>query len=110
MNRKAALGLIAIAFAATAVQPARAAPPAASATMTCQDFMSYDEVTRPRVVYWAQGVKHKGQPREAVVDIAETERLVPIVTEQCSMAPQASFWKTLDASWMRVKADVEKHL
>jgi len=109
MEQNAALALISVSLAALTTQPASADAPA-SAKMSCHDFLSYDEVTRPRVIYWAEGVKHKGEPRDAVVDIADTERLVPIVTEECSMAPKSSFWEKLDASWLKVKEDVNKHL
>jgi hypothetical protein len=110
MQRLAALFMIGAGLAAQPASAALAAPAPANTMMTCRDFLSYDEVTRPRLIYWAQGVKTTGQPRDAVVDIADTERLVPIVTEECSAAPQSSFWQQLDASWMKAKADVKRHL
>ncbi|MHB8283075.1 MAG: HdeA/HdeB family chaperone [Caulobacteraceae bacterium] len=60
-------------------------------TMTCRDFLSLDDVTRPRIVHWAKGVKHKGRPEDAVIDVGATNRLAPIIVQQCKVTPKASF-------------------
>jgi hypothetical protein len=78
--------------------------------MTCQEFLSLDDVTRPKVVYWAEGLNHRGKPEDAVVDVAETDRLVPVIVEQCRAAPKASFWKKLKTSWDHLEASVKKDL
>ncbi len=109
MQKDTILMLAAGCFCAIATQPANAAGPARAA-MTCKEFLSYDEVTRPKVIYWAQGVKHKGRPQDAIIDVAETDRLIPILTEECQKAPRASFWSRLDASWMRAEGDIKRHL
>jgi hypothetical protein len=68
------------------------------ASMTCKEFLSIDDVSRPGVVYWAEGVNHKGKPEDAVI------------TEECKARPQASFWRQMDAAWHRAEADVKRHL
>ena len=69
-----------------------------------------DDMTRPKVVYWAEGINHKGRPEDAVIDIDATNRLVPVIVEQCRTEPQASFWQKMDADWRKLKADVKRHL
>jgi acid stress chaperone HdeA len=80
------------------------------ASMTCKEFLSIDDVSRPGVVYWAEGVNHKGKPEDAVIDVGATNRLVPVITEECKARPQASFWRQMDAAWHRAEADVKRHL
>ena len=80
------------------------------ATMTCQEFLSLDEVTRPKVVYWAEGLNHKGKPEDAVVDIDATNRIVPVIVQACQAAPRASLWQKMDAAWHRIEADVKRNI
>ena len=80
------------------------------ADMTCKDFLAIDETTRPNLVYWAQGLNHKGKPKDAVVDVEATARLVPVIVEQCKAAPQASFWQKMEDGWRRLEGDVRRHL
>jgi hypothetical protein len=79
-------------------------------TMSCKEFLSLDEITRPRVIYWAEGVNRTGRPEDAVIDIGSINRLVPIVTEQCREQPTASFWDKLKTSWDKLEASVKAHL
>ncbi len=78
--------------------------------LTCRDFLSLDTTHRPNIVYWVQGINNKGKPEDAVVDIASTEKVIPIVVEQCRADPMASFWTKLDASWRQFEASVKSHL
>jgi len=59
--------------------------------MMCEEFLSLDEVTRPKVVYWAEGYTKKGKPQDAVFDVEATERLVPTLVEVCQKEPKSSF-------------------
>jgi acid stress chaperone HdeA len=96
------------AFAASPPIP----PPASkhSAGMTCEEFLSLDSVERPKVVYWAEGLKHKGKPQNAAVDIVTTDQVVPIIVDQCTLTPHASFWEKVDASWQQLERSVKSHL
>lgn len=60
--------------------------------LRCDEFLALDEVTRPAVVYWAEGVNSKGKHEDAVFDIEMTNRLVPVVIQDCKQEPKASFW------------------
>jgi hypothetical protein len=62
------------------------------AKMSCEDFIALDDVVKAKVVYWAEGLNRKGKPEDAVVDIVETDNLVPVLVEECSKTPKQSFW------------------
>jgi len=69
--------------------------------MTCEDFLALDEVVQPKAVYWAVAYGQGGKPEAAVLDVDATERLVPVIIEECKKAPKESFWQ-------KVKAEVKK--
>lgn len=71
------------------------------AKLSCEEFLAVDEVTRPAIVYWAEGVNSKGKPEDAVVDVERTNRLVPVLIEECKTEPKASFWT-------KVKVELKK--
>jgi hypothetical protein len=58
--------------------------------MTCQDFLSLDEVSRPRAVYWADGYGWGGQ-QDAYLDFDRENELVPTVVEECTKNPTHKF-------------------
>lgn len=61
--------------------------------MSCREFLVFGESDRPNVVYWAVG-HIKGKKNE-VLFVDETNRLVPIIVDECTAHPEQSFWKTL---------------
>ncbi len=65
------------------------------AKMTCEEFLTLDDVAKPKVVYWAEGFNRKGKPVDAVIDIDSTDRLVPVLITECQKAPKHSFWQTI---------------
>jgi hypothetical protein len=73
------------------------------ASLTCEDFLAFDEVTRPEIVYWSEGLTRKGKPEDAVFDVERTNRMVPILVEDCTKEPKASYYK-------KVKDAVKKAL
>jgi len=100
-----------IASALTVTAPLAAATMAPHRSdMSCEEFLTLDNVTRPKVVYCAEGVKTKGKPNDAVIDITSIDQLVPIVVEQCRAEPHASLWDKLDTSWNILETTVRKHL
>jgi acid stress chaperone HdeA len=78
--------------AATAGKPPTSIRPA---RLTCQDFLSFDELTRPKIVYWSQGLIRKGNADHAVFDVDMANSLVPYLVEECTRHPRASYWKTM---------------
>lgn len=61
-------------------------------TLTCEEFLAYDEVTRPQIVYWSEAMNRKGKPEDAVLDVDRINRLVPVLVEDCTKEPSASYW------------------
>jgi acid stress chaperone HdeA len=92
-----------VAASASAAPPAAAKtnPPLKPQTMTCSDFLSYDVVTRPQIVYWSEALNQKGKPEHAVIDVDRINSLVPVLVQECQREPQTSFWT-------RMKQDIEK--
>lgn len=111
MNQAVRVLATGLAFgAAVAAMPTAASAAQHPASMSCREFLSLDNVQRPKVVYWAEGLNHKGKPTDAAIDIVSTDQVVPMVVEQCTSAPKASFWNELEASWRRLEATVKSHL
>ena len=73
-------------------KPATSARPA---KMSCQDFIELDDVIKPKVVYWAEGFNKQGKAADSVVDVAETDRLVPVLVTECKAEPKLTFWQRL---------------
>ena len=65
------------------------------ATMTCGEFVALTEVERPKVVYWAEGFNQRGKPSDSIVDVAETDRLVPVLIAECTKDPKATLAKAV---------------
>jgi hypothetical protein len=86
-------------MAPVVVKPTKAIKPM---ELTCEEFLSYDEVTRPQIVYWSEGMNGNGKPETAVFDVERTNRLVPVLVEDCRKEPQSSYWTKL-------KQEFKKH-
>jgi acid stress chaperone HdeA len=69
--------------------------------MNCEDFLALDESVKPKAVYWAVAYARGGKPEAAVLDVEGTEKITPLLVEECKAAPKESFWK-------KVKAEVKK--
>jgi hypothetical protein len=63
--------------------------------MTCDEFVALDDVVKPKVVYLSEGFNKKGKPVNAVVDVDETDKLIPVIITECQEAPKESFWKKI---------------
>jgi hypothetical protein len=72
-----------------------ATPTHKPARMTCREYVMLDDVVKPKVVYWAEGFNQKGKEDDAVVDIAATDKLVPVLVDECQETPKASFWEKI---------------
>ena len=82
------------ALAATPAAPAAAAMKR-PAKMTCEEFVALDDVQKPKVVYWAEGFSKKGKPVDSVVDLDETDRLIPILVTECKQTPKLTLWQKI---------------
>lgn len=70
--------------------------------MTCEEFLALDDVSKPKLVYWIEGFNHKGKVEDATFDIETSDRLVPVLIEECHKEPKASFWMKVKKEWKKV--------
>ena len=94
----ASLGLplvVAAAASGATPPPAKPTPPLKPMTMTCSDFLTYDVVTRPQIVYWSEALNQKGKPENSVIDVDRINSLVPVLVQECQREPRSSFWTRL---------------
>ena len=63
--------------------------------MSCKEFVALDDAVKPKVVYWAEGFSKKGKPVDSVVDVDETDRLVPVLVTECKETPKLTFWQKI---------------
>jgi len=106
-----ATGAMAVVVGASSAAAAPAATaPGHRADMTCQEFLTLDAVTQPKVVYWVEGMKHKGKGRNVMIDTVSTDQIVPIVSQECQVEPKATVWQKLDTAWHKFEASAKKHL
>lgn len=71
------------------------AAPLKPATMTCAEFLTLGDAVKPKVLFWAEGFNHAGKPVDAVVDVGETDTLVPVLVTECKKKPQETLASTL---------------
>jgi acid stress chaperone HdeA len=69
--------------------------------MTCDDFLSFEDSFKPKVVYWAVAYGQGGKPESAGINVAGIEKMIPVLIDACKKAPKDSFWE-------KVKAEVKK--
>jgi hypothetical protein len=79
--------------ASTAPKPAAAAPKPEK--MTCDEFVALADVERPKLVYWAEGFNKDGGAADSVVDVVETDRLVPVLVKECQDEPKTTLWQKI---------------
>ncbi len=70
--------------------------------MKCEDFLMLDETIRPKVVYYGVAYARGGKPEGAVIDIERTEKITPIIVDECKKEPKASFWQKLKAEVKKI--------
>ena len=73
----------------------------------CAEFIGVDDQFKPKVVYWATAYAKGGKPEGSMIDIEGTEKVTPILIDECAKAPQASFWQKLKGAWAKVEADAK---
>ncbi|MGJ0535214.1 acid-activated periplasmic chaperone HdeA [Methylocystis sp.] len=74
---------------------------------TCEDFLAVDDQFQPKVIYWSSAQSKKGKPLATDVDIEGTEKVIPMVIDDCKKAPQESFWSKLKGAWKKVETDAK---
>jgi acid stress chaperone HdeA len=74
--------------------------------MTCQDFLAIDETVKPKVVYWAVAYAKGGKPEAAVLDVEGTDKITPLLIQDCQAKPKDSFWKKVRAEVRKLKQKI----
>ena len=72
--------------------------------MTCEDFLAMDDTVKPKVVYWAVAYGKGGKPEAAVLDVEGTEKITPLLIQECQAKPKESFWKKVKAELKKLKS------
>ena len=75
------------------------------AKWTCADFLGVEDEFKPKLIYWATAHVKGEKPEVATINIEGTEKVIPIIIDDCKRAPQESFWQKLDAGWKRLEGD-----
>jgi hypothetical protein len=65
--------------------------------LTCEEFIAIDDVIKPQYVIAAVAHTKGGKAKDVVIDVIETDTLVPVLIEECQKAPKESFWAKLKA-------------
>jgi len=63
--------------------------------MSCEEFLAVEDVVQPKLVYWAAGFNKDGGATDSVVDITETDRIVPVLVKECKEAPKLTLWQKI---------------
>ena len=63
--------------------------------LTCEDFTGIDDIIKPQYVIAAVAYTKGGKAKNAVIDVVDTDTLVPFLVEECQKAPKESFWAKL---------------
>jgi HdeA/HdeB family len=63
--------------------------------ITCQDFVDIEDVIKPQFVIASVAHTKGGKPKNVVIEIVDTDTLVPFLVEECQKAPKESFWEKL---------------
>jgi acid stress chaperone HdeA len=75
---------------------------------TCEEFLVVEDQSKPKVVYWATAYAKGGKPEASIIDIEGTDKLTPIIVDECRKAPKASFWQKVKAEWRKVESEMKK--
>jgi acid stress chaperone HdeA len=78
--------------------------------MTCEDFLAVEDTVKPKVVYYAVAYAQGGKPEAAVVDVEATDKITPVLIEECKATPKESFWKKVKAEVKKIEKKIEKKM
>lgn len=93
--------------AVVAAQSALAEPKKPVSDWTCDEFLAVEGDFQPKVVYFASARSKSGKPG-SIVDIEGTEKIVPMIVDDCKKTPSESFMKKLKNAWHSLEADAKK--
>jgi hypothetical protein len=97
----------ALVFSADAT-PKAETPKVASAKplgkLTCEEFISFEDVIKPQYVIAAAAHTKGGKAKNTVIEIVDTDTLVPVLIEECQKVPTDSFWEKLKRELDKIKS------
>ncbi len=74
---------------------------------TCEEFLAVEGDFQPKIVYWATAKTKSGKPG-SVVDIEGTEKVVPMIIDDCKKTPSDSFMAKLKSAWRALESEAKK--
>jgi acid stress chaperone HdeA len=74
---------------------------------TCEEFLAVEGDFQPKVIYWATAKAKSGKP-SSIVDIEGTEKVVPLIIDNCKKTPSSSFMAKLRDAWRAVESEAKK--
>jgi acid stress chaperone HdeA len=72
--------------------------------LTCEEFISFEDVIKPQYVIAAAAHTKGGKAKDTVIEVVDTDTLVPVLIEECQKAPTESFWKKLKLKLDKIKS------
>jgi acid stress chaperone HdeA len=63
--------------------------------VTCEDFIGIDDIIKPQYIIAAAAHTKGGKAKNVIIEVIDTETLVPVLIEECQKAPKESFWAKL---------------
>ena len=66
-----------------------------------------EEEFQPKVVYWATS-QAKSAKENSVIDKEGSERVVPLVIDECKKTPSGSLLQKLRGAWRSIEAEAKK--
>jgi acid stress chaperone HdeA len=67
--------------------------------LTCEDFIAIDDIIKPQYVIAAVAHTKGGKAKNVVIEVVDTDTLVPVLIEECQKAPKESFWAKLKSKF-----------
>ena len=75
---------------------------------TCAEFVGIDDQFKPKAIYWASAHAKGGKIHKSnVLNIEGTEKVIPIVIDECTQQPKATFLDKLKNAWQTVETDAK---
>ncbi len=74
---------------------------------SCEEFLAVEGDFQPKVIYWATAKAKNGKPG-GIVDIEGTEKVVPMVIDDCKKETSSSFMTKVKNAWRAVEEEAKK--
>lgn len=71
---------------------------------SCEEFLAVDASFQPKAVYYVSGLTRGGK-LDTLEDIQGTEKIIPMVIDECKKMPKDSLKMRLKSAWRAVKGD-----